>query len=161
MPQLRAMQETVDKRFPGRINLLSCRRCLQEDAVVLVYSYADTDPGSYHVWRPGKNEWDPVGNKRQGIDPRRMAQVDFHRIKARDGRDLPLWLTVPRGVKPSPGDASKAAPAVVLVHGGPWVRGGHWRWQAKEQFLASRGYVVIAPEFRGSRGFGTSHYRAG
>jgi dipeptidyl aminopeptidase/acylaminoacyl peptidase len=50
---------------------------------------------------------------------------------------------------------------VVLVHGGPWARGGHWRWSATEQFLASRGYVVISPEFRGSSGYGRAHLEAG
>jgi dipeptidyl aminopeptidase/acylaminoacyl peptidase len=47
------------------------------------------------------------------------------------------------------------------VHGGPWVRGGHWRWSAMEQFLASRGYLVINPEFRGSTGYGRAHFEAG
>jgi dipeptidyl aminopeptidase/acylaminoacyl peptidase len=50
---------------------------------------------------------------------------------------------------------------VVLVHGGPWVRGRHWQWDADAQFLASRGYAVIEPEFRGSRGYGQALYRAG
>jgi dipeptidyl aminopeptidase/acylaminoacyl peptidase len=48
-----------------------------------------------------------------------------------------------------------------MVHGGPWVRGGSWRWDAWAQFLASRGYVVIEPEFRGSTGYGEDHFRAG
>jgi dipeptidyl aminopeptidase/acylaminoacyl peptidase len=41
------------------------------------------------------------------------------------------------------------------------VRGAEWSWSADEQFLASRGYAVLAPEFRGSRGFGRAHFRAG
>ena len=49
---------------------------------------------------------------------------------------------------------------VVLVHGGPWVRGGEWEWEPQSQFLASRGYVVIEPEFRGSVGFGFKHFRS-
>ncbi len=48
-----------------------------------------------------------------------------------------------------------------MVHGGPWVRIGHWRWEAMNQFLASRGYLVIEPEFRGSEGYGDDHFRAG
>ena len=50
---------------------------------------------------------------------------------------------------------------MVLVHGGPWVRGTHWPWEPQAQFLASRGYVVIEPEFRGSQGYGFKHFRAG
>jgi dipeptidyl aminopeptidase/acylaminoacyl peptidase len=90
-----------------------------------------------------------------GVDPRRMAKVQFHRFKARDGREIPVWLTIPA-------NASKDVPlpAVVMVHGGPWVRGGEWRWDPMNQFLASRGYLVIEPEFRGSTGFGDDHFRA-
>ena len=50
---------------------------------------------------------------------------------------------------------------VVLVHGGPFVRGTDWTWQEEAQFLASRGYRVIEPEFRGSKGYGAELYRAG
>jgi dipeptidyl aminopeptidase/acylaminoacyl peptidase len=63
---------------------------------------------------------------------------------------------VPRGLKPG-----KPAPTVVMVHGGPWVRDGFWEWDAMNQFLASRGYLVVSPEFRGSTGYGDAHYRAG
>jgi dipeptidyl aminopeptidase/acylaminoacyl peptidase len=90
------------------------------------------------------------------IDPGQMASVDFRRIQARDGRDLPVWLTLPAGHKPG-----TPAPAIVLVHGGPWVRGGTWAWEPMAQFLASRGFLVISPEFRGSRGYGQAHFHAG
>jgi dipeptidyl aminopeptidase/acylaminoacyl peptidase len=49
----------------------------------------------------------------------------------------------------------------VLVHGGPWVRGSNWSWHDTSQFLASRGYLVIEPEFRGSMGYGDAHFKAG
>ncbi len=32
------------------------------------------------------------------------------------------------------------------------MRGGHWKWEPYGQFLDSRGYIVIEPEFRGSTG---------
>jgi dipeptidyl aminopeptidase/acylaminoacyl peptidase len=47
------------------------------------------------------------------------------------------------------------------VHDGPYVRGAQWGWNPQTQFLASRGYAVLEPEFRGSAGFGTRHFRAG
>ena len=50
---------------------------------------------------------------------------------------------------------------VVVVHGGPYVRGYEWRWSADSLFLASRGYVVLEPEYRGSTGYGEAHFRAG
>ena len=79
----------------------------------------------------------------------------MHRFAARDGLSIPVLVTHP------PGKAEGARPAVVLVHGGPWVRGNHWPWEPEAQFLASRGYVVIEPEFRGSDGYGFKHFQAG
>ncbi|MEJ6004743.1 prolyl oligopeptidase family serine peptidase [Paucibacter sp. AS339] len=153
---MKRTQAMLDERLPGRINQLSCRRCGAEDMVVLVRSYADTDPGHFFLYEAASKRLQPISSVMEGIDPRQMAQVDLQRIKARDGRDLPVWLTQPRGLK-----AGQPVPAVVLVHGGPWVRIGHWKWQPMEQFLASRGYLVISPEFRGSTGYGDEHYKAG
>ena len=155
-PSLKALQAQVDAKLPGRVNTLSCVRCLSDDRVALVYSSSPAEPGRWLVIRGQSPDWIEIGRARPDVDPRRAARVEFHRIKARDGRDLPVWLTLPPGRK-----AGQGGPAVVLVHGGPWVRGGDWDWSPYEQFLASRGYVVISPEFRGSLGFGMDHFRAG
>lgn len=153
-PRLKALQQETDKRLPGRVNRLSCRRCQAPDMTVLLESFSDQDPGFLQFYRADTQQWKLIGRRRPAVDPAQMAQVDFHRIKARDGLDLPVWVTTPRGPAAGP------RPAVVLVHGGPWVRGGHWGWSAMGQFLASRGYVVIEPEFRGSAGYGETHLRA-
>lgn len=155
-PDMKRTQALIDDALPGRINRLSCRRCGAEDMVVLVRSYADTDPGRLYLFEASSKRLQLISPVMDGIDPKQMARVDLHRIKARDGRDLPVWLTQPVGLK-----AGQPVPAVVLVHGGPWARIGHWQWQPMEQFLASRGYLVISPEFRGSTGYGEAHYRAG
>ena len=153
---MKRLQERVDQRFAGTINRISCRRCGEPDMVALVRQFSDRHPGQLWVYSASTEQWRSVARVMTSIDPAKMASVDFQRIKARDGRDLPVWLTLPAGRAPgSPG------PAVVLVHGGPWVRGGHWRWDAMEQFLASRGYLVISPEFRGSQGYGQAHFEAG
>lgn len=153
---MKGLQKRADERWPGGVNRVSCRRCGQADMVALVHHFSDRHPGQLWVYNAANDRWRGVGPVLGGIDPALMAGVDFERIKARDGRDLPLWLTLPAGRKPgSPG------PAVVLVHGGPWVRGGQWRWSAMEQFLASRGYLVISPDFRGSTGYGAAHFEAG
>jgi dipeptidyl aminopeptidase/acylaminoacyl peptidase len=82
-----------------------------------------------------------------------MADTDFFHIKARDGLEFPVYVTKPHGKGPWP--------TVVLVHGGPWLRGWHWRWDPESQFLASRGYLVVKPEFRGSTGYGDALQIAG
>ena len=77
------------------------------------------------------------------------------RFKARDGLSIPMYVTLPRH------GARKNMPTVVLIHGGPWVRGRTWGWNRDTQFLASRGYAVLEPEFRGSLGYGFKHFKAG
>ena len=153
-PRMKAIQDRVDAKLPGRINLLNCGDC-EDPANVVIFSYADRSPGEYLLYQPAANRWQRLGSQRPDVDPARMASVGFHRIQARDGEDLPLWVTRGAGTEGEP------QPAVVLVHGGPWDRGSEWAWSAEAQFLASRGYVVIEPEFRGSTGYGDRHYRAG
>jgi dipeptidyl aminopeptidase/acylaminoacyl peptidase len=155
---MKKFQELVDKRLPGRVNRISCRRCGQPDMVALIQSSSDHDPGRIwlYVARPAEGEprWQAIGRVREAVLPEQMAGVDFQTIKARDGRELPVWIT-------RTDDAKGPRPAVVMVHGGPWVRGKSWHWDGWAQFLASRGYVVIEPEFRGSKGYGEEHFRAG
>ncbi|HEY1044621.1 MAG TPA: alpha/beta fold hydrolase [Telluria sp.] len=153
---MKRAQAMVDAQLPGRVNRISCRRCGADDMVLLVRSYSDRDPGKLLHYQAAGKRWNLVGNIQDEIDPQRMGRVTMQRIKARDGRDLPVWLTQPAGLK-----AGQPVPAVVLVHGGPWVRDGFWQWEPMQQFLASRGYLVISPEFRGSTGYGDDHYRAG
>jgi dipeptidyl aminopeptidase/acylaminoacyl peptidase len=154
-PRLKALQKEADERLPGRINRLTCRRCGRDDMVTLVLSYNDRDPGVLWLHESATKRWRQVVTRRPDIDPRRMGSADMVRVRARDGLEIPVWVTLP------PGGASGSRPAVVLVHGGPWTRGRHWAWNADAQFLASRGYVVIQPEFRGSTGYGDKLFRAG
>ncbi|MFX1678004.1 prolyl oligopeptidase family serine peptidase [Mitsuaria sp. CC2] len=158
-PAMRDFQKQVDARFTEGVNDVQCARCGKPDMVALVRNYSDRDPGSYWVYRaaaPESERWSAVGPQHPDVDPRTMAGQELHRIKARDGVEVPVWLTLPHGVAPD-----KPAPAVVLVHGGPFVRGRVWDWDETAQFLASRGYLVIEPEFRGSQGYGDRHFRAG
>ena len=152
-PVLKALQERIDARWPGRVNVMNCTPC-DSARRVLVYSYADNDPGHFLLFEPQQDKWLLLGTVQPDIDPARMARMSFERIRARDGRDLPVWVTRTPG-PPTP------RPAVVLLHGGPHMRGTSWGWNAEVQFLASRGYVVIEPEFRGSTGYGELHHRAG
>ncbi len=159
-PEMKALQAKVDAKFPNNVNLIHCNVCDGKSRVV-VFSYADTDPGNYLLYMPEQDKWQLLGEVRPDIDPRRMAQVELIRTKARDGEELPIWVTRPLAAPLAPGAKAAPAPAVVLVHGGPWVRGREWSFSPEAQFLASRGYVVIEPEFRGSTGYGSNHYRAG
>ena len=153
--RLKALQNLADARMPGHINRITCSRCSSDDITALIYSWSDRDPGQYTVYRGSDKKWMKVSDVRPDLNPRSMASTSFDRVRMRDGLEIPVWVTQ------AAGPAATPRPAVVLVHGGPWVRGRSWQWDANAQFLASRGYVVIEPEFRGSRGYGQRLYRAG
>ena len=152
-PAMEAVQKKLDATLAGTINLMSFPSGNHSEWA-LVKSYSDVRPLAYYVYHIKTGEIDKVGDTHPGIDPARMGQQDPVRYKARDGMEIPALLTLPPG-------GAKNAPLVVLVHGGPYVRGNAWGWKEDTQFLASRGYAVLEPDFRGSTGYGDRHFRAG
>lgn len=153
-PGMKALQAQVDRLLPGTVNRLNCQRCLGA-ATLLVTASADRQPPVYYLFEREGGTLKRLASARPWIQPERMGLRDLYRFNARDGLSLPVLVTQP------PGPSSGPRPAVLLVHGGPWVRGAHWAWEAQAQFLASRGYVVLEPEFRGSMGYGFKHFQAG
>ena len=152
-PEYQALQAKVDSELSGRVNRIS----LPEEGgngIVLIRSFSDVDPGSWHLYNSKTGEETFLGNVRPHSTPALNAAMDFLTFQARDGARIPVYLTLPKRQQ-------KKLPMVVLVHGGPNIRGGHWRWNAEVQFLASRGYAVLQPEFRGSTGYGLKHFAAG
>ncbi|MET0857994.1 MAG: alpha/beta fold hydrolase [Telluria sp.] len=153
-PAMRAVQERVDRALPATVNLLAVA-ARAETPWILVQAYSDVQPGMTALFNTETGALNQVGSSYPAIDPARMGKQDLVRYKARDGREIPAWLTLPNG------SSGKNLPLVVLVHGGPYVRGAQWGWHPESQFLASRGYAVLEPEYRGSTGFGAEHFRAG
>lgn len=151
-PEMKAAQAAVDKALPATVNMLDCGAC-DKPQRVLVQAYSDRQPSVFYLYDMASQKLEPVSATRPWIKPTEMAQRGFERIQARDGLGFPVHITRPLNSK-------GPAPMVVLVHGGPWVRGGEWEWDAQAQFLASRGYVVIEPEFRGSTGYGFKLFSA-
>ena len=151
---MKALQQRVDALLPGTVNLvLVAPRA--ETPWVLVESYSDIQPRRWNLFNTETGKLNKVGDAYPDIKPSQMGLQEAVRYKARDGLTIPAYLTLPPGAK------RKNLPLVVLVHGGPYLRGAEWGWRPDVQFLASRGYAVLQPEFRGSRGFGSHHYRAG
>jgi dipeptidyl aminopeptidase/acylaminoacyl peptidase len=155
-PQMQAAQKSVDAALPGTINTITCGECLSS-RFLLVRSDSDRQPARYFLYdTQTQTVVAGFGETRPWIDAMQMGRRTFVRYPARDGLQIPAYLTLP------PGRAKdERVPLIVLVHGGPWMRGASWEWDAEAQFLATRGYAVIQPEFRGGTGFGFAHFRAG
>ncbi|MDO8438857.1 MAG: prolyl oligopeptidase family serine peptidase, partial [Telluria sp.] len=151
-PALRADQEKIDKLLTGTVNVFGCAQCSDAKHLV-VTAYSDRQSPVYFLYERATAKLTLIASSRPWLDSAKMAEQDFVRIKARDGLEFPVLLTRPQGKGPWP--------TVVLVHGGPYVRGEEWGFNAETQFLASRGYLVIQPEFRGSQGYGEKLFKAG
>lgn len=67
---------------------------------------------------------------------------------SKDGLEIQAWLYLPRGFDPA-----KPASSLVYIHGGPTAQHTN-DWTPSIQYLASLGYVIIAPNYRGSSGSG-------
>ncbi|NRR29201.1 S9 family peptidase [Oxalobacteraceae bacterium] len=152
-PAMKEAQQHIDSLLPATINLLTM--AARADAPwLLVTSYSDAQPANYLLYNLASKTLSRLGGAHPRIDPAQMGRLDLMRYKARDGLSIPAWLTLPK-------NQTKQLPMVVLVHGGPYMRGGEWEWNGQAQFLASRGYAVLEPEYRGSIGFGNKHFESG
>lgn len=81
-------------------------------------------------------------NEKQSLLP--ATRFDY---KTFDGKTIESILYLPA---PSPG---KLPPLIALPHGGPTGQ-YYWAYDGWAQYLASRGYAVLAPNIRGSTGYG-------
>jgi dipeptidyl aminopeptidase/acylaminoacyl peptidase len=152
--RMQAVQQAVDALLPSTVNLVSVA-VRPETPWVLVESYSDTTPTTFLLFNTDTKDYRKIGSMRPRIKPDQMGHQQSLRYKARDGLEIPALLTLPPGVP------AQKLPLVIMVHGGPFVHGNSWGWDAETQFLASRGYAVLEPAYRGSTGFGYNHFRAG
>ena len=74
------------------------------------------------------------------------------------GADNPLkfnaYIFIPKGI-----DLNKKYPLIVLVHGGVHANFGTYHTHIVRELMA-QGYIVVAPEYRGSTGYGESFWKA-
>jgi dipeptidyl aminopeptidase/acylaminoacyl peptidase len=143
--EYRNLQKLLDGFFPGVVV-----RILGSDLthkIFLVATSSDKQPEIYSWVNLETRATGIVKNSAPWIDPQRMQPMKIVKFKTRDDRQLDAYLTLPAG-------ASKVnpPPLVVLCHGGPWVR-DTWGFDREVQFLASHGYAVMQPNYRGSTGY--------
>jgi dipeptidyl aminopeptidase/acylaminoacyl peptidase len=63
-------------------------------------------------------------------------------------------------VKPASHSAGERYPALLRIHGGPGCCQDSHAFNFERELFAANGYVVISPNYRGSRGRGAAHQRA-
>lgn len=80
----------------------------------------------------------------------KLSNVEKRMVKTSDGKDMLTWVIYPPDF-----DASKKYPTLLYCQGGPQSAVSQFysfRWNF--QLMASKGYIVVAPNRRGVPGFG-------
>ncbi len=143
--ELGKIQRMMDKALPGNVNTLGS--WTEDRKIFIVHSTSDIDPGAYFLFNNETKQLGFIEASYEGLDPNLLAPVKPVTYEANDGLEIPAYLTLPIGVE------AKNLPTVILPHGGPQGR-DVWGYDMLSQFLASRGYAVLQPNFRGSIGYG-------
>ena len=92
-----------------------------------------------------------------GVDRSLFVEPEFVHYAGPDGQAVPAWLFVPNNL-----DRGKKHPAIIWIHGdginqnydGWHVQRNYAVYYSMHQYLLQQGYVVIAPDYRGSIGYG-------
>lgn len=80
----------------------------------------------------------------------KMGKVEEKYIKTKDNKDLQMWVIFPPDFDPQ-----KKYPALLFCNGGPQSNlDQFWSYRWNMQIMASKGYIVFAPNRRGVSGFG-------
>ncbi len=82
------------------------------------------------------------------------AELEHVTFPSFDGLEIPAFLMRPRDTP-----LGSPVPAVVYPHGGPTMFYGD-EWDGHAQYFVDRGYAWLAPNFRGSTGYGREFERA-
>ena len=151
-PAAQKRYAALGRTFGGRYIDIESRSA--DNKRIIVEADGASTPTTYYLVDYAAKSADIVGEQYPGLTDVPQGPVRRFDYAARDKYALFGYLTIP------PGAQEKNLPLVVLPHGGPESDDTPWfDWWS--QFLASRGYAVLRPQFRGSTGLGDAHRLAG
>ena len=93
----------------------------------------------------------------EGFDRSALVAPELVSYQGPDGQTVPAYIFVPKGL-----DRTRKHPAIVWIHGdgvnqnydGWHVQRNYAVYYSFHQYLLQKGYIVIAPDYRGSIGYG-------
>jgi dipeptidyl aminopeptidase/acylaminoacyl peptidase len=163
------VDDRVEYRFEDDLvqrHFDAVREYLGPDANVRIFDRSDDgrrwivdtrgprEPGALYLYDLDATHLDVLFAVSREIPRDSYAPMQVVRYTARDGREITGYLSVP------PDRAPENLPLVLMPHGGPEAR-DMITFDIWAQYIASRGYAVFQPNFRGSSGYGRSFADAG
>ena len=127
----------------------------------LVYQHTDWQNSADFYTVSARENGEPVrltSSMPAELDKSLLVRPQYVTFPGADGTPEPGWLFVPKNL-----DRTKKHPAVVWIHGdginqnydGWHIQRNYAVYYSFHQYLLQKGYVVFAPDYRGSIGYGS------
>lgn len=109
---------------------------------------SDSIAGEYYLYDNAAQKAEHLVSRAGWLDPAKLSLMEPMKFKARDGLEIEVFLTMPKG------RGAKNLPLIINPHGGPFGPYDSWGYNPEVQMLANRGYAVMQVNFRGSGNYG-------
>lgn len=146
-------EEAIIRQFEGVIpnaHQVSITSRSRDGNVLVIQNFGPKDPGTFYLFNRG--QFSKIGSSNSLLTPEGLSDVEYVKWTSRDGKDIYGYVTKPEGQGPFP--------LVVMPHGGPFIP-EVVTYDPWGQMFANNGYMVLQPQYRGSRNYGLDFYKAG
>lgn len=140
------------RRDVGRIGVADVS--LTPDGTIIFIGSEANRPSELYALRPGSSTPERLTNFHDAIAALTLGKVEAFRWTSDDGLPLDGILTLPPNF-----DAARKYPLLLNIHGGPWGSSRE-TFSTRSQLLASKGFLVFEPNYRGSDNHGNALYSA-
>lgn len=137
----------LNKSFPGYVVTPISQDAALSRTVIEVAN-AQT-PTSYYLYDHAEDVVEFLMSSRPWVEAAKSSEVRYVEVTARDGLRLAAYLTIPKFCT-----AVNKCPMIVNPHGGPHGVRDYATYNPEAQAFASRKYIVLQVNFRGSGGYG-------
>ncbi len=148
--ELEGLGKALRRALPGQ-PLVDIVDSNEDESKLLLIASSDTYPGMVYRFDKATKRLEQIMALRENLDGMVMGEMKPVTFSAKDGTQIPGYLTLP------PGSDGVNMPAIVMPHGGPGSR-DEWGFDWLAQYFAQRGFAVLQPNFRGSTGYGDAWY---
>jgi len=132
--------------FPMGTVLMS--RISKNGTRVVVLHSSMSSPDGLYLYETETDAVRPLTSRKYKVNLTELAKPESVWYKSFDGLKIHAWY-LPAG------HGTPSYPAVVWPHGGPWGQ-TYDKWDPHLQSISQSGFAVLAPNFRGSTGYGTT-----
>jgi dipeptidyl aminopeptidase/acylaminoacyl peptidase len=142
-PSTLELREKVDLPGIGRTGPKFSR-----DGRYIAYSYTSfVEPGDVWIYDIASAKSTRLTTSPNPVSEEEFIEPEVHRFQSFDGETIPAFVARPKSFE------GEKPPVIVMIHGGPEGQTTAM-FNPISQYFLHRGYAVVAPNVRGSIGYG-------